>query len=281
MFLIFNSFAIMEKKTQTKEGNQYDKIVKENIEAVVPAILDKVLGIRVLESIELSADLQRTKELKADVLRKITESSENTFILHLEFQAADDPEMHYRMQEYYGMIKRKYKLPIKQCVVYIGAKQTKMLTKLDEDSNHFEYLLIEVNKINYQKFLNSSRPEEILFSVLSDFGNEKPEKAVFDILNRVEETSKSENTFKRHFQQLRTLARLRNIEPLIDQVMDSVANYMKDENDILFIVGKKQEQEKFVRYLLQQTDFDMSKISNIVGVSLDFVKRIKQKLSNN
>ena len=63
--------------------------------------------------------------------------------------------------------------------------------------------------------------------------------------------------------------------------MDSVANYMKDENDILFIIGKKQEQEKFVRNLLQQTDFDMSKISHIAGVSLDFVKRVKQKLANN
>ena len=81
-----------------------------------------------------------------------------------------------------------------------------------------------------------------------------------------------------HFQQLRTLARLRNLEPLIDKVMDSVANYMKDENDILFIIGKKQEQKKFVRNLLQQTDFNMSKISYIVGVSLDFVKRVKQKL---
>lgn len=267
----------MEKKSNKAEGNQYDKIVKENIEAVVPALLDKVLGISILKSIELSADLQRTKELKADVLRKITDTSQNIFILHLEFQAADDSEMQYRMQEYYGMIKRKYKLPIKQFVVYIGSGKSKMQTSLDEDGNRYEYKLLEINQISYQKFLYSNHPEEILFGILSNFGEEKPEKAVFDILNRVEETSKSENSFKKHFQQLRTLARLRNLEPLIDKVMDSIVNYMKDENDILYIVGKKQAESKFVTYLLKEAKYSLDQIADIAGVSIDFVKNVKQK----
>jgi Putative transposase, YhgA-like len=103
-----------------KQGSLFDKILKENIDSIIPAILSKILDIQIVKSEMLSGDIQRTKELKTDVLQKITDNKNRTFILHLEFQANDDNEMVYRMQEYYGMLKRKYKLPIRQFVVYLG-----------------------------------------------------------------------------------------------------------------------------------------------------------------
>jgi hypothetical protein len=39
------------------------------------------------------------------------------FILHLEFQSVDEEGMVYRMQEYYGLLRRKYGLPVKQFVI--------------------------------------------------------------------------------------------------------------------------------------------------------------------
>lgn len=59
--------------------------------------------------------------------------------------------------------------------------------------------------------------------------------------------------------------------------MDSIAKYMKDENDILFIVGKKKAQEKFVFNLLEKFDFTLEQIADVADVSVDFVKRVKLK----
>ena len=62
--------------------------------------------------------------------------------------------------------------------------------------------------------------------------------------------------------------------------MDSVAKYMKDENDILFIVGKKQAEEKFIARLLEKFDLTIEQIADAVGVSVDFVLRTKKKISD-
>jgi hypothetical protein len=68
----------MENK---REGNIYDKIVKENIESIIPALMNSVLGFKVLEWVVIKEKLQQTKEKEADVLRIITDPSGRKFIL--------------------------------------------------------------------------------------------------------------------------------------------------------------------------------------------------------
>jgi hypothetical protein len=55
------------------QANQYDKIFKENIEAVIPSLMQNILGINAVLSEELPDDIQHTKERKPDVLKKITD----------------------------------------------------------------------------------------------------------------------------------------------------------------------------------------------------------------
>jgi uncharacterized protein YerC len=267
----------MGKKTNKQEGNQYDKIVKENIMAVIPALMEKVLNISAVKVEVIKEKLQHTKEREADVLRIITDNERNKFVLHIEFQVADE-SMINRMGEYYFMLRRLYNLPIRQFVVFLGAEIPKMQALMNDDGNLFSFQLLAINQEDYHKFLNSNRPEEIIFGILGNFGQEQQEKAVLEILNRIDETSNNHSAFNRHFQQLRILAKLRNLEPIIDKVMDSIAKYMKDENDILFIVGKKQEQEKFVIYLLREGNKTLNQIADITGASIDFVKRVKRKI---
>jgi hypothetical protein len=267
----------MGKKANKQEGNQYDKIVKENIIALIPALMKKVLSISAVKIEIIKEKIQHTKEREADVLRIITDDEGNKFVLHLEFQVADEPMLN-RMGEYYFMLRRFYNLPIRQFVFFLGAEKPKMQTIMKVDGNLFKFQLLAINQEDYHKFLNSNRPEEIIFGILGNFGEEEQENAVLEILNRIDETSKDYSTFNRHFQQLRILAKLRNLEPIIDKVMDSIAKYMKDENDILFIVGKKQEQERFVSYLLNEGNKTLDQIADIAGVSMDFVKKVKKKL---
>lgn len=69
-----------------KQSSQYDKIFKENIEAVIPALMQKVLGITAVQSEELPDDLLHTKERKPDVLKKVTDEWGEIFILQIECQ---------------------------------------------------------------------------------------------------------------------------------------------------------------------------------------------------
>ena len=51
------------------------------------------------------------------MLKKITDAFGDTFVLQIEFQVADELGMVYRMAEYYLMLRRKYRLPVRQCVL--------------------------------------------------------------------------------------------------------------------------------------------------------------------
>ncbi|WP_338871936.1 hypothetical protein WBJ53_26690 [Spirosoma sp. SC4-14] len=70
----------MQKRTEKREANQYDKIVKENIESIIPTLMNSVLGFRVKEAVISKEKLQQTKEKEADALRIITDPAGQKFI---------------------------------------------------------------------------------------------------------------------------------------------------------------------------------------------------------
>jgi hypothetical protein len=150
--------------------------------------MNNVLGFKVKESQVIREKLQQTKEKEADALRIITDPNGFKFILHLEFQVDDYQRMIYRMIDYWGLLKSKYDLPVYQYVIYIGKGESKMINLLEENGNRFHFTKINITQYDYLPFLNSSNPEEILLAVLSNFGNEKPEFALNQIILRLEET---------------------------------------------------------------------------------------------
>ncbi len=59
------------KKAKTgNESHPYDKIFKENLDAVTPTFIKKVLHIDAIEIIDIPVKLQRTKEREPDFLKK-------------------------------------------------------------------------------------------------------------------------------------------------------------------------------------------------------------------
>jgi hypothetical protein len=53
-----------------RQVNQYDKILRENIEAALPGLISNLLNIHSVYTEELPDDIQHTKERKPDVLKK-------------------------------------------------------------------------------------------------------------------------------------------------------------------------------------------------------------------
>lgn len=80
------------------------KIVRENLTIFLSALIQKVIGIRVLSSEDLTDSLQYTIERKPDVLKRVWDDQHDVFVLHLEFQSADDDRMLKRMLLYRALL---------------------------------------------------------------------------------------------------------------------------------------------------------------------------------
>ena len=200
------------------------------------------------------------------------------------------------MLEYYAMLERKYKLPIEQFVIFLGSEKPKMPNTLDNKRVKFNFSLITLSELDYHIFLNLDKPEEIILGILANFKGEDPENALKQIIHRIEETTKGDFSLKRYFNQLRVLAQLRNLELNLKNAMDSIAEYIKEERDVLFLRGldkgqaiaqereknaRETELTKFVIYLIREGNKTFEQIADISGATVDFVKSVQRQLSAN
>jgi hypothetical protein len=251
-------------KQGNRQVNQYDKILRENIEAALPGLIKNLLNIQVVNAEELPDDIQHTKERKPDVLKKVIDKKGEIFVLHIELQVKDEPKMVFRMAEYYIMLLRKYALPVRQYVIYIGARTSTMTDRIRSEPMNFKYRLLALS------------------AILADFGGDDPARVVEDIVNQVVVASKGDLDKLRHIRQLRILAQLRNLESEKVRIMDDLTGYFTVEKDILYIRGQRdgmeKEREAIVKNLLLHTDFTIAKIAELGNVSEAFVKKVKKGL---
>lgn len=150
------------------------------------------------------------------------------------------------------------------------------------DQRHYEFDLVTFHQLDYLLFLKAPDPQAVMLGVLAHFGNQPPAEAALALLRRVEEISTDGLTLQKHFAQLRILAHLRNLQPFIDTLMDSLAKHIRMENDPWFKKGQevaeKKKDEQFVESLLKNTDFDAAKIALLAGVTVEWVEELKQTL---
>jgi hypothetical protein len=273
-----------EKKSE-KQITQYDKIFKENMEAAWPGIMKHLLRIDAVHTEELPDSIQHTKEREPDVLKKITDRKGDSFVLQVEFQLTNEPEMVYRMAEYYIMLYRKYKLPIRQHVAYVGDRSLSMPDQLKLEHLQFRYSLLSLSSVDYHLFLQSERPEEKILALLGDFGGEDPRYVIENIAEQIKETSSGELEEKKYMKQMRILSQLRNLESENFAVMESITTFFKEENDFLYrrgmakgeARGAEKNRREVVKTLLTQTDFTVARIAALVNVTEEFVERIAKR----
>ena len=264
----------------SKQSNQYDKILRENLEAFIPGLMENVLGITAVLSEELPDDIQHTKERKPDVLKKITDNQGDIYVLQIEFQVADEPEMVYRMAEYYVMLERKYKLPVHQFVIFLGSATPQMTTRLDRPNLTFNFPLVSFAAIDYRLFLRSDRPEEVLLSILANLDGDNADMALRQIVRRIEETSGGDFSLRKHINQLRVLAQLRNLGVKLKSAMDSIAQFISPEKDVFYLIGQERTEERIVRGLLTKLALSVEQIADVAGVSVEFVQEVKQRMTD-
>lgn len=264
-------------------AQDYDKIFKENIEEIILPLAEKLLNIHPEELEEIPDDLQITIERQPDFLKKVVHKDDDQdYILQIEFQTEDEPKMAYRMLEYYGILLRKYELEIRQYVFYIGKGKASMKTAIALSKLQFSFELINLQDIDYQKFIVSNRPEEVILAILANFGSDRPETVVKIVLEKLKslptETLRREKCVK----QLEVLSTLRNLQSEIIKQLEFMAFTYNIEKDIRFQQGIQQGVQQGVQNLvvklIESSAMTLRQISEISGIAMEEVQKIADNL---
>jgi hypothetical protein len=240
-----------------KQGNRYDMIVKENMESLLPVIIKDVLELDITSSEEIPDDLQHTKERKPDVLKKVTDRNNQTFVLHLEWQTHNEKDMVYRMAEYAVMLQRKYRMPVEQYVIFIGKGGVTMSRTINYKNFKYRYHIIALKDVDYKFFLKSDDPAIQVFSILANFGKDDEVAAVKNIIEEVGTSAGGPLARGIYFNQLRVLAKLRN------------ANIKLNLNKMIFLDKIIEDDEH------PETD-PYFRIGEIRGIAIGQVEKQKQ-----
>jgi hypothetical protein len=272
-----------KQKRKGGQASQYDKIIKENLEITLPVIIRDVLGLDIAQSEELPDDIQHTKERKPDALKKVTDTTGHTYVLQVEFQTTDEKEMVYRMAEYSVMLMRRYHLPVKQYVIFLLDTKPMMPAYIDTEDHKFNYKLIRIAEASYKLFLKADNPEIKMLGILANFGKEDSYGAIKSIVDQVQSFTKGDFAESRYFEQLRIFVQLRSsIEQQFEKAMETVSKFFKEENDFLYQKGevkaREEERLKFVTNLLTQSVFPDEQIAGLAGVTVSFVKGVRDGL---
>ncbi|MDM8175971.1 hypothetical protein QT327_16720 [Olivibacter sp. 47] len=260
-----------KKENQSRrQTNQYDKILRENLEITLPVIIKEILGLDIVKSEELPDDVQHTKERKPDALKKVTDVAGNTFILHVEFQVKEERDMVFRMLEYYAMLARRYRLPIRQYVVFLGDAGPRMATEIDTVHMKFSYELVTVLKANYRLFLKSDNPEVKMLGILGNFGSGDSYLVVKEIIEGVKSHTTGDFAESRYFKQLRIFVQLRSsLEQQFEKAMETVSKFFKEEKDFLYRKGEAKGEAKGKH----KKAIDIARELKKEGLALDFIAK--------
>ncbi len=268
----------------------YDKIFKENIKRAEQTVLRVICGIEGLIWEELPRDVPRTIERRGDWLKiGISPETNEKSLYHLEFQTANDDSMGLRMLIYWSLYRERYKLPVKQYLIYLGQTPPTMSNILQETNVWFQFPVIAINSIDYELFLASETPEAIILAILADFKKENNVEVVGKIITTLQKKSKNKRQLQKYIFQMELLANLRALQPIISyQITNMSINYDLSK-DFRFNQGIEQgiskgiEQgiEQGINQGIEKGEHDLTKTlvrtSLAEGLTIEFIAKLIKK----
>ncbi len=271
------------------KNQDYDKILRENIEAVIPAILDKVCGLRPEKLTDVLVNLPRTRERRPDFVKKAEGGEqEANYLIHLEFQTGNDKRMEYRMLDYCTLLICQYELPVKQFVVFVGKGKPNMKTGIEYADLKFNYALINLVDIDYETFIHSDEPEEIILAVLSNFKGRDSVLVIQEILENLHQHVKNSRTLRKHLIQLEILSNLRDLQPQTVKQIEAMPLTYDITTDVRYQQGIEQGIEQgisaatrqMVARLLEKGVLALKDVAEVANVSIDYVIKVQNELTD-
>jgi len=110
--------------------------------------------------------------------------------------------MIYRMAEYHGLGLKKYHLPIRHVVVYLGEAQPKMRTKLKPSEIFKGFTLVNARSFSPNKWLEQEEPSKVIMAILGDYQKKNAKLILTAIFQKLRRICKTDAELKKYVQQL-------------------------------------------------------------------------------
>ncbi len=268
------------------EGNLYDRVFKENAEAIFMPLIQKELDLKIKEYKALPTKFSKTLEREMDFVFEILTESQEKEILHIEFQAINDKKMKFRIGEYHALLWSKYKMPIHHIVVYLGKSKTQMDNNLSDKEIYKGFTLINLNQLNSKEFLESQIPEVVILAILTHTEKGKLKAILRLIIQQLKILEfKYGVEFNKYLNQLTILSRMRKFEEETKEIIEDMIIQYDIEQDYFYKQGMEKGMEKGV-FLNQlkvveksyENQIPVSLAANLSGLSIEKVKEIYDNL---
>ncbi len=262
-------------------ANNYDRIFKENIEALLLPLLKKVLGLSPPKLQPVDAKLQVTQEAEMDNIRRVVHDDPALdYGLQIEFHIADE-DLRKRNLLHHALFHSITGLPLRQIVIYGGKSDPRHIIQdhLLTQGLELRFEVLVLKQIPKELFINSDVPEEVVLAILCDFGEDQPEQVVRQILQHLHKICRNSNRIKKYQKQLLTLSRLRKMEIIVKSQVEAMTIHYDIETDGLFLQGIEQgieqgaelKEREFINHLWSLQEFSLDKIALLSGTSLEHV----------
>ncbi len=292
--------SLKEKNPNKSDGNKFDKILKENLEAMVPVLFRKVLKIKIDRTENLpQIRNQITKESEPDFL-KMAFSGEypKGFLLQIDFESKDERATDARMLEYLGVAFRKYRLPVDLHLVYLPKGKPRYFTgKIKFFGLNYEYPIHVLSEIDYREFLSSDVPEDVLMAIFADPGGLSATEILRLIVEKLARLKGKSTELNKFINQLKVFSIIRNLQletqKQVDNMIDKLEFAKAVRADNWFQMGAQEgleqgleqglelgEIKKAIFNIRKMTElkFDTNVIADISGVSEDWANMIQNQL---
>jgi hypothetical protein len=247
--------------------------------------------------VKLPTSFSRTKERRSDFAIKVTESGKKPHIAHVEFQSDNDKNMDKRELGYYNDFYWQYNLEVIQYVIYLGRGTPKLKTEINHQNLSFRYNIIVMNQIDVDLFLNSSNPHEIVLAVLCKYTRKEAPKIIKQILEKLRAKAQNERDLHEFVTDLEILSGLRRLQSETKKQVQKMPVIYDLTRDIRFKEGVEVGLERGEKRgqklgelaqarltairMLNQEEFSIVKIAELLDVPLNFVVQIQKELQHN
>ena len=165
---------------------QKDIVSKGLLKRLLLDLAVYLLRLDLIDAELLSTGEQRIEDRRADLVAKVTPTTGDPFILHLEIQNANDGQMAARMLRYRTDLYLAYPgQRAHQCLIDIGAERLTMAAGLDDPQLRYHYEVVDMRTIDYRALYARDQPEALVLAILGDFGDEDPRAMVVRLVEKL------------------------------------------------------------------------------------------------
>ena len=268
-----------------------DIIGKDILRQITVDFANLLLGLDIdpdhLELLE--TEEQRIENRRSDFVARVRQrASGEPFLLHIELQNDNHPQMPLRMLRYYTDIQLQWPNElVRQFLVYVGKRPLAMADHITHPDWRYCYTLFDIREVDCQTLLDQGTPDALVMAILCDFKDRPAQQVVNHIVLKLKElTGEDEKGFRRYFDMLEVLSTNRDLN---DQLKEAEA--MLKEIDRTQLPSYELGLEDGIEKGIEKGRFEgtlavarklLSKLSDeeiveITGLKLDLIRQLRHE----